>query len=498
MSRVGSRRPSLGDTTVEAAVKRAESPAGTSRLLQSASVGLLKKAEDPVQAVLNMAKGGSRLGSKESSIGDARDKGEGSVFDKGGLRKRLGIDPLAVTTEPVVASEAGDASPIMSPGPSPGGSRTVRRQRRGAGADGEKLAVQPRIQQRRWSINIVEKEKDDMDAILSPVWQKSNIRKRTCRLTMDGDNRSGDAAAGEDEGSMSDDEKKTKEFLDMQLRLRHLVGQTCVRMTDMLQIIGDKLKKDADFFDKSESNKERLVNIAYLENIANYRLSKWLHQLEPRKVAAPSKPTKPELGDARSADLLSEVKFALTRMEMLASTLAPLLQKIVNDAKNQRPYVDGAPVSPTLRHPVGLAERRGIVDVQELVGIHTHLEKLLETMESLTYNPAPAQKVAVAIKTIIAVGRFKKGGSKSLRANTVEGTASTTAAANRDSVVGAIAPADGTASVGSVPSASASAAASLFSKAAAAKPAEPAAAETTSAQKDPDATPAAAAATDTA
>jgi hypothetical protein len=250
---------------------------------------------------------------------------------------------------------------------------------------------------------------------MSPVWHKSSTRKATCRLSFDKDaaaTESGVLEVGHvssntgDKGEVNDAQKQDTKFVDTANKLRTFVGQTCVRMTDYLQIITEKLKKEPDMFEKSESNMERLVSIAYLESIANYRLSKWLHQLEPRKCLAPSKPQKQD--DHRAADLLSEIKFALTRMEMLSSTLSPLLQKIVTDAKQARPTMDGRPTSPALRRPVGLAQRRGIVDVEELAGICAHLEKILETTEGLAHNPAPLQKVAASIKAVQAMGRFSK------------------------------------------------------------------------------------------
>lgn len=261
------------------------------------------------------------------------------------------------------------------------------------------------MQSRRWSINMVSQVAMDGEDLMSPVWHKPTQRKATCKLTFDAkaSDASSDSAMAKESSEL---ERETDTFIDTATKLRNLVGQTCVRMTDYLQVIAEKQKKDPDMFEKSESNKERLVLIAYLESVANYRLGKWLHQLEPRRVLAPSKPQKQE--DSRTEDLLSEVKFALTRMEMLASTLAPLLQQIVSDAKKAKPTIDACPVSPTLRHPVGLAHRRGIVDVEELAGISAHLERLLETTEGLAHNPAPAQKVAASVKAVMAVGRFKK------------------------------------------------------------------------------------------
>lgn len=114
----------------------------------------------------------------------------------------------------------------------------------------------------------------------------------------------------------------------------------------------------------------------------NYRLSKWLSQLQPEKHV---KPTKPVEGGRTVEELLRGVNFALSRMAVLASDLVPQLRKIISDAKGQakgqadpRRQLEGGPFSPGCRNPERMAERRGIQDVKEIQGVISHLERILE------------------------------------------------------------------------------------------------------------------------
>jgi hypothetical protein len=260
------------------------------------------------------------------------------------------------------------------------------------------------LPQRSWSNNLICPTQEDIPP--SPKWSHPIHRKPSCRLTYDEDDRQ--VTKETTAGTVDDEEELTrkgsKDFSDTAKKLTNLVGMTCVRMQDYLKIIHERMEKDPDMF-KNESHMDRFVSLTYLEAVVIYRLTKWLHQLEPRVVAKPTVPEKPE--DPTATNLLAAAKFSLSRMQMLASTLALRLQKIVSDAKNQRPTVNGRPVSPSLLDPVSLAHRRGIVDVQAFDGVGLHLEHILQTAEGLAHNPAPAQKVAVAIKVMMAANRFK-------------------------------------------------------------------------------------------
>eukprot|EP00929_Paragymnodinium_shiwhaense_P087629 TRINITY_DN4776_c0_g1_i1.p1 TRINITY_DN4776_c0_g1~~TRINITY_DN4776_c0_g1_i1.p1 ORF type:complete len:580 (+),score=183.58 TRINITY_DN4776_c0_g1_i1:146-1885(+) len=282
---------------------------------------------------------------------------------------------------------------------SPGGSKVVRRR---MGEKSKKLGDR----HRRWSVQLQMNEDD----IASPKWTAPAVRKTKHQLDFDG------KKDAEDEEGNEGKEKKSKlvcndpaadRFVELGQKLQHYTGQTNMRMNNYIPKIKEIHHQDPTYL-TTDLNFEKLVDICYLIATVTYRLGKWLHELEPRKVPKPTKPSKPN--DERSAnDLLSEVTYSLSRMEVLASTLAPVLVKIANEAINTRKTADGEPISPTSRNPVKLAAKKGITDTEAFTGIAGHLENLLQTAHSLAYQPIkdPAKKVRAGIKAILAIQKFK-------------------------------------------------------------------------------------------
>lgn len=198
-------------------------------------------------------------------------------------------------------------------------------------------------------------------------------------------------------------------FQEVASKLRTMIGQTTVRMNDHLVLIRRQMEEDKERFVEGSSGLEVLTEISFLVATSNYRLQKWIYQLEGKKGTAPIRPTHAQ--DCTAVDLVSEVQYALSRMEVCAGSLTPMLQKIVHDAKNMRRQANGEPLTPTAKNPAKLAIKRGFQDLEEMRGLAGHLEHLLEVTGHLAHRRKKleaAQQVRASIKAIQAVGRFKR------------------------------------------------------------------------------------------
>lgn len=351
---------------------RASTPVGTSSVFRAASSGILiggqssskerpgSAVPDPIQAVLSAKFGAGSWPAAKATTS----------------RTSVSLEPEMPTTPTSPKSPA------------------------------EKIVVRtlnPIVPPRRWTFDI---NRDD-EEIMSPTWNRPKERRGSCRLTFDNN------TAGSCEEGKNAMTSPAGSFTDVSNRLCILVGQTHMRMNGFVSQIHDRLKKEPDFF-KLDVNMERLVDVAFSLSVAVYRLSKWLHQLEPCKVKCPSKPQKTE--GATHIELMAEVKFALTRMDMLASRLTPMLKKIVNDAKNERPTRNGEPTDPLLRNPESLAKIRGIVDVGEMGGMWCHLEGMLQKAESLAHNThSKPTTILVSGTVILAAIKLQARSAKQVR-----------------------------------------------------------------------------------
>eukprot|EP00931_Biecheleriopsis_adriatica_P109943 TRINITY_DN84210_c0_g1_i1.p1 TRINITY_DN84210_c0_g1~~TRINITY_DN84210_c0_g1_i1.p1 ORF type:complete len:416 (-),score=77.64 TRINITY_DN84210_c0_g1_i1:75-1217(-) len=269
---------------------------------------------------------------------------------------------------------------------------------------------------RRWTVDL--STEPDQDDVLSPKWTKPVARRAINRLGFE------DVAANlsraptiEDNGAEEEGtDEDTLAFMEISGKLHNLVNQAVMRSVKFFTKVRAN-HKDRPAALQEKQNFERLCSVSYLIATTNYRMSKWLWQLAPTSYVKPSKPQN-TVDEHRTVDeLLGEVQFSLSRMEVLATDLMPKLQKILSDAKKQKEnprfmlHQSGGnePISPSFANPVKLAQRRGIRDVREMQGIMSHLERLLEVAHSLAYKPVGAAQVKVTATIIMAAARFKKG-----------------------------------------------------------------------------------------
>lgn len=200
-------------------------------------------------------------------------------------------------------------------------------------------------------------------------------------------------------------------FVEICGRVQSLMDQTVMRVLKFMSRIRD-CHKEAPEMLLEPDNFERLSSIGYMVATVNYRISKWLHQLQPREYLKPMKPTESHFRERTVEELLRDVNFALSRSSVLASDLAPKLRKILGESSR------GPKAKPEflLDEPNSLsagcnleqvARRHGITDVQEIQGLVGHLERLLEVSHALAFRPAPS-KVRISATILLASQRFKK------------------------------------------------------------------------------------------
>jgi len=194
------------------------------------------------------------------------------------------------------------------------------------------------------------------------------------------------------------------DFTETSTKLHGLIHQVAIRLIELFIKVNRKHRESPQLL-LEPANFERLVDVSYLIATANYRMCKWLHQLDPQTFLKPAKPSKPV--DHNVVELLKEIQFSLSRLEVVASNLAPKLHKILSDAKALRKGPNGEPLTPNGRNPTKLAEQRGIKDVSEMQGLALHLERLLEVAQNLTHKSVGAAAFKSTGTVIRAVVRFR-------------------------------------------------------------------------------------------
>merc|ERR1719311_1476992 len=79
--------------------------------------------------------------------------------------------------------------------------------------------------------------------------------------------------------------------------------------------------------------------------------------------------------------------YSVSRMEVLAGKLGPVLEKICYDAKTLRRGANGEPLTPTSKNALTLAQKRGFKDTEEFNGLMGHLEHILSVTQHLANPP---------------------------------------------------------------------------------------------------------------
>ncbi|CAE8707145.1 unnamed protein product [Polarella glacialis] len=195
------------------------------------------------------------------------------------------------------------------------------------------------------------------------------------------------------------------EFTETSTKLHGLIHQVAIRLIDLIARVNQKHRESPQML-LEPANFDRLVEVFYLIATANYRMCKWLHQLDPQTFLKPARPSKPV--DHNPDELLKGIQFLLSRSEVVASNLAPKLYEILSDAKALRKGPNGEPLTPNGRNPTKLAEQRGIKDVSEMQGLALHLERLLEVAQNLIHKSVGAATFASTGTVLRAFIKFKR------------------------------------------------------------------------------------------
>jgi len=418
------------------AVRSRPPSGGSSTVLKSASTGVLRPMnvrtpeDDPVQAVLNRSwkrpptkgdedlKDGDRIVKRSGirrALQDGMDlkDGEGPLrsrlgatgglfIDTGGLQQRAtlpayigaygnGSEAGSEVSSPAGTARTGDGSQQQSPLLSDAGLTRMVRRRATTGPE--------QLPKRRYSFEITPLA-EATPRLRSPP---RNGGRGSSKLVFK------DMEKPPQEAGGLDDMART--FLDMVAKLQNIISQTSLRMNDMLVVIRKRHVEDPGFCEQMH-NMHLLSEVVFMVGTANYHLGKWHHQLEPKKVPMPSKPSK---GDVPVGDLLAQVGASISRMEERAGKLCPVLQKIVTDARafeQRRRGPSGEPISPSSKNPAMLAMKRGFQDVEDMPQIIGHLEHLLDVTQQLAHpvgqGQAKIKSVGASMDVLLAAKKFAK------------------------------------------------------------------------------------------
>jgi len=248
---------------------------------------------------------------------------------------------------------------------------------------------------RRFTVSL-----DQQAADFSPRWKVLAVRRAACKLDFK------EPKKGDEEDEIEGADKAEADFLTLAGKLQTWVSQCNMQMTKLLADIRKRHAEDSAILE-NDTNLNKLRETIFLVSTANYHLTKWLHQLDPKATKKPARPEGADK-DAGVQDYFAEVQFGLSKMDKLASTLGPKLFQIVTDTRKMRRTADGQPLSPKSKLSSVQAQKRGIQDVAALNGLVGHLEYLLDNTQSLAYRPVAVKGLGAAVKVLIAASRFKK------------------------------------------------------------------------------------------
>lgn len=197
-------------------------------------------------------------------------------------------------------------------------------------------------------------------------------------------------------------DKEQEHFIDLCHHFHGAINQAGVRLNEMLVKVRRHFLEDESWLE-DKMNYDQLTEISFEVQTTNYFLAKWHHQLEPRKNAAPQRPSKIE--DMSADDILAQALYSISRMEVLASKLGPVLEKICYDAKTMRRGPNGEPLTPTSKNALTLAKKRGFQEIDEFNKLMGHLEHILAVTHHLAHPPTSGLPGLVST----AADKFKRG-----------------------------------------------------------------------------------------
>jgi len=234
-------------------------------------------------------------------------------------------------------------------------------------------------------------------------------RKGQVKLNFEDDAQALDAEHGQTE---VDDHKEhmdpeQKHFVDLCHHFHGAINQAGVRLNEMLLKIRKHWLEDISWLE-GKKNFDELAEIAFEVQTANYFIAKFNHELEPRKAPAPVRPSK--IDDMSVDDILAQALYSLSKMEVLATKLGPVLEKICHDAKTLRRGPNGEPLTPTSRNALTLAKKRGFQNIDEFNKLIGHLEHVLAATQHLASPPTSGLPAVRKMATVLtAMSKFKKG-----------------------------------------------------------------------------------------
>jgi hypothetical protein len=394
--------------------------AGVLRPIGARGLGGAKEIEDdrdPLMAVLNHAwdrkpkedekKRGLGLArsrpqqdpssgaTKASEKGKALEEGRNRLGQAGGLFVDTGggaaKNRLAPSFEEAPAGE-GESPPV-----SPGDTSKTPGTRRG----GAKAAPAPPA--RRLHYNVCP-ETDQSPRLLPPP----KIRKGQIKLDFEKAGEEGDAehAQCEVDDHRPHLDKEQEHFVDLVHHFHGAVNQAGVRLNEMLLKVRKHFLEDAKWLE-DKMNFDQLTEVSFEVQTVNYFLAKWHHELEPRKAPVPAKPSKIE--DMSADDILAQTLYSVSRMEVLACKLAPVLEKICHDAKTMRRGPNGEPLTPRSKNALTLAQKRGFQDTDEFNRLLGHMEHILSVAQHLATPPTNGLPMRETKTIIKAAEKFKMG-----------------------------------------------------------------------------------------
>lgn len=207
-------------------------------------------------------------------------------------------------------------------------------------------------------------------------------------------------------GSKSQMDPEQLHFVERCHHFHGAVNQAGVRLNEMLTSIRKRFLEDAKFLEDPKQY-DQITEIAFEIQTACYFVTKWHHELEPRKIQAATRPAKIE--DMSAEDILAQCFYSVSRLEVVASGLGPILEKICYDAKTLRRGPNGEPLTPTSKNALTLAQKRGFKHIEEFYRMIGHLEHVLSITHHLANPPTsglPAIRKAAVVFS--AAMKFKR------------------------------------------------------------------------------------------
>lgn len=248
------------------------------------------------------------------------------------------------------------------------------------------------------------------ESVVSPrLMPPPKVRKGQCKLDFEHGAEDADAehAQAEVDDHLVHCDKEQEHFIDLVHHFQGAVNQAGMRLNQNLSKVRKHFMEDESWLE-NKLNYDQITEVSFEVQTCCYYIAKWHNQLEPRKVPVPTRPVK--IDDMSADDILAQTLYSVSRMEVLAAKLGPVLEKIVHESRTVRRGANGEALDPNDKNALLLAKKRGFQDVEDFGKLIGHLEHILATMQHLATPPTsglPSMKNAAVVMT--AVNAFKRG-----------------------------------------------------------------------------------------